>query len=192
MLYYVVRAILIPIIYLLFWPKVRGKENFPAQGSTIVYSNHTSILDPIILACLLPRKIHFMAKQELFRFPLGGAVLRLVGAFPVKRGSADISAIKTALRTLREGKVFGIFPEGTRSKNRSLQTFTHGVAAIAQKSRAAAVPVSIIGEYKIFRPIQVIIGKPLDLEQYYSKKSSSELLDQMSEEMSEAVRFLVP
>ncbi|MGI6527249.1 MAG: lysophospholipid acyltransferase family protein [Caldicoprobacterales bacterium] len=192
MLYYIIRTILIPIIYLLFWPKVRGKENLPAQGSTIIYSNHTSLFDPVILACLLPRKIHFMAKKELFRFPPAGAILRRVGAFPVKRGSADMTAIKTALRTLKEGKVFGIFPEGTRSKSGNLQTFTHGVAAIAQKSKAVAIPVSITGEYKIFRPIQVTIGKPLNLEQYYNKKANSELLDQISEEMSEAVRLLAP
>ncbi len=190
MLYYIVRIILIPLVYLLFRPKVRGKENLPMEGSIIIYSNHTSVLDPIILGCLLPRKIHFMAKQELFRYPLASTFLKKLGAFPVNRGAADISAIKTALRTLREGKAFGIFPEGTRSKNGKLQNFTHGVAAIAHKSRAVAIPVSITGTYKIFRSIQVSIGEPLTLEKYHYLKSSSDLLDQMSAEMSDALKSL--
>ncbi|HHU48746.1 MAG: lysophospholipid acyltransferase family protein [Caldicoprobacterales bacterium] len=190
MLYFIARVILIPFIYLLFWPKVKGKENLPLEGSAIIYANHTSVLDPILLGCLLPRKIYFMAKQELFKFPPAGTVLKLLGAFPVKRGTADITAIKTALRTLREGNVFGIFPEGTRSKSGNLQNFTHGIAAIAHKSRAVAVPVKISGGYKLFHSIQVTIGKPLDFKQYYGKKSSSELLDRISEEMSEAVKSL--
>lgn len=190
MLYYFARAILIPFVYLLFRPKVKGKENIPMEGSIIIYSNHTSIFDPIILGCLLPRKIYFMAKQELFKFNFIGALLKKLGAFPVKRGAADISAIKTALRLLRNGKVFGIFPEGTRSKSGNMQNFTHGVAAIAHKSRAVVVPASIIGSYKLFRSIQVIIGEPLNLEKHYYQKSSSELLEQMSNEMSDALKEL--
>ena len=190
MLYHIARVILIPIVYLLFRPKIKGKENFPIEGSTIIYSNHTSLLDPVILGCILPRKIHFMAKQELFKFPLISSLLKKLGAFPVKRGSADISAIKTALRTLREGKVFGIFPEGTRSKSGNLQNFTHGIASIAHKSKAVVVPVSISGKYKIFGSIRITIGKPLALEKYHNQKSNSELLDQMSKEMSEALKSL--
>jgi 1-acyl-sn-glycerol-3-phosphate acyltransferase len=70
LLYFIIRCILIPIVYLLFWPKVTGKENIPTEESTIVYANHISLLDPIILACVLPRKVNFMAKEELFRFLL--------------------------------------------------------------------------------------------------------------------------
>lgn len=174
-----------PLIYLLFWPKVKGKENIPTEGSTIIYANHISLLDPILLACVLPRKINFMAKEELFKFPLFGTILREVGAFPVKRGSADITSIKTALKRIKEGKVFGIFPEGTRSKNGEIQNFTHGMAAIAQRTEAVTIPVAIKGEYRIFRSLTVTIGKPLDLTEYYGNKSNSELLNQMSKKMSE-------
>lgn len=190
MLYYIGRILLTPLVYLLFWPKVTGKENLPKEGSTIIFANHTSGFDPIILGCLLPRKIYFFAKQELFKFAPFGALLRLLGAIPVKRESADITAIKTALRVLRAGKVFGIFPEGTRSKSGSIQNFTHGAAAIAHKSRAVAVPVKIVGRYRPFRSIKMIIGKPLNLERYYDKKITSSMLDQMTAEMSEAIKSL--
>lgn len=190
MLYSIIRCILTPIIYLLFRPNVTGRENIPSEGSAIVYSNHISILDPILLACILPRKINFMAKEELFKNPLFRRILRAVGAFPVKRGSADITAIKTALRRLKEGKVFGIFPEGTRSKDGEMLNFTHGMAAIAQRSGAVTVPVAISGKYNVFHPLHVTIGKPLDLKDYYGKKSNSELLNKMSELMSTEIKKL--
>ena len=108
MLYYIGRNLLTPLVYLLFWPKVTGKENLPKEGSTIIFANHTSGFDPIILGCLLPRKIYF-CQTELFKFAPFGALLRLLGAIPVKRESADITAIKTALRVLRAGKVLEFF-----------------------------------------------------------------------------------
>ena len=190
MLYSIIRGLLIPLVYLLFCPKVKGKENIPTTGSTIVYANHISLFDPIILACVLPRKINFMAKEELFRLPILGRLLRAIGAFPVKRGSADISSIKTALKRIKEGKVFGIFPEGTRSKSGEMQNFTHGMAAIAQRSKAITIPIAIKGSYRIFNSLSISIGKPLDLTEYYGKKSNSELLNQMSRKMSEELRKL--
>ncbi|HHY81253.1 MAG TPA: 1-acyl-sn-glycerol-3-phosphate acyltransferase [Clostridiales bacterium] len=190
MFYYIIRAILIPFLFLLFFPKITGKENLPKEGSVIIYSNHTSFLDPILLGCVLPRRIYFMAKQELFRFPPLAYIIRALGAFPVKRGTADITAIKKALQTLKEGKVFGIFPEGTRSKSGDLKDFNHGIAAIAQKSRAITIPVIIKGNYKVFRQVRVIIGKPLDLHEYYGQKPNSELLTKMSDYMTEAIKSL--
>ena len=107
MLYYIIRAILLPLSISYFGNQ--GKENLPTEGSAIIFSNHTSLFDPIVLGCLLPRKIYFMAKQELFRIKPFALFMKGLGAFPVKRGTADISAVKTALYTLRKGEVFGIF-----------------------------------------------------------------------------------
>lgn len=190
MLYHIARIILIPFIYLLFRPKVTGKENIPKEGSTIIYANHISIFDPILLGCVLPRKVHFMAKNELFKFPPFGKLLKTLGAFPVKRSSADITSIKVALKLLKDGQVFGIFPEGTRSKNGEVQNFTHGMAAIALKSKAVTIPIAIAGKYRIFQSMHITIGKPLYLDEYYGKKANSELLDQMTEEMSMSLRKL--
>ena len=192
MLYCIAKIILLPFVCLFFLPRVSGIKNIPGKGSVIIYSKHTSILDPIILGCLLPRRIHFMAKQELFRFFPVRVILKALGAFPVKRGSADIAAVRIALRTLKEGKVFGIFPEGTRNKNSELREFNHGTAAIAHRSHAATIPVAISGGYRAFRPIRVIIGKPLDFTSYYGEKNSSELLKSMSDKLAEAVSQITP
>lgn len=187
MLYHIAKAILLPFIYLFFMPKVSGRENIPNEGGVIVYSNHTSLLDPIVLGCLIKRRIYFMAKQELFRNSFLRGLFKRLGAFPVKRGTADISAIKNALQTLKKGRVFGIFPEGTRNKGQGLQDFNHGIAAIAHKSHAIVIPVAILDGYRLFRPIRVIIGKPLSFDPYFNQRSNSQLLEQMSIEMSKAI-----
>lgn len=185
------RAIVRPIMFLLFRPRVEGLENFPMEGKTIVYSNHISLLDPILIGCVLPRQVFFMAKVELFKIPVLRTIIRHLGAFPVKRGSADLSAIKHSLQVLNEGKVFGIFPEGTRSKTGFLQSFSHGIASIAHKSRAKILPIAIVGQYRLFRPITVKIGKPLNFDDYFDQKSNTELLEKMADEMEQALKNLL-
>lgn len=148
-------------------------------------------MDPILIGCILPRQVFFMAKVELFKFPIFSWLLKKLGAFPVRRGTADLSAIKNSLKVLKEEKVFGIFPEGTRNKSGKIRTFSHGVAAIAHKAKAQTVPIAIIGDYKIFKPIKVKIGKPLDFNKYYERKSSTQLLEEMTLEMEEALKSLL-
>ena len=191
MLYSIARAIIRPIIFLLYRPKIDGYENFPLEGKTIIFSNHLSLMDPILIGCILPRQVFFMAKMELFRFPIFSWLLKKLGAFPVKRGTADLSAIKHSLQVLKEDKVFGIFPEGTRNKEGQVKTFSHGVAAIAHKSKAQTVPIAIIGKYEIFKPMKIKIGKPLDFNKYYIRKSSTELLEEITLEMEEALKDLL-
>jgi len=187
-LYKFVRGLLCPLIYLLFKPKVEGLENFPKAGKTIVYSNHISALDPVVLACVLPRKISFMAKSELFKNPVLAWLLQRVGTFPVKRGTADISAIKNSLKILNEGGVFGIFPEGTRSKDGKLQAFSHGIASIAHKSKAIIIPVVFLNEYKCFKQLKLKIGQPLGFDGYFEQKSNTELFEKMAVEMGQAIK----
>lgn len=191
MFYKIIRGLIRPILFLLYRPKVIGLESFPSTGKVIIYSNHISMLDPIVIACVMPRKIYFMAKAELFKNPILGFILKNLGAFPVKRGTADLSAIKNSLQVLKEGNVFGIFPEGTRNKQGGVQHFSHGVASIAHRSKAKIIPVGIIGEYKFFHPIKVTIGKALDMDHYFSQKSSTELLELMSTDMESSLKRLL-
>ena len=191
MFYRFARAILRPIMFLLYRPKIEGLENFPMEGKIILYSNHISALDPVLIGCIVPRQIFFMAKMELFKNPILCAIIRGLGAIPVKRGSADLSAIKHSLRVLKQGKVFGIFPEGTRSKTGQLQTFAHGIASIAHKSKASILPVGIVGEYKPFKSITVRIGKPISFSEYFQEKSNTEILEKMADEMGQALKSLL-
>jgi 1-acyl-sn-glycerol-3-phosphate acyltransferase len=102
-----------------------------------------------------------MAKEELFRLPVSGWFLRMLGAFPVKRGAPDLKAFKTALSVLDRGEVLGLFPEGTRSKDRRIHKAELGAAAIALKTGAPVVPVAVASSYHIKDTVTVAIGKPL-------------------------------
>ncbi|NLI61637.1 MAG: 1-acyl-sn-glycerol-3-phosphate acyltransferase [Clostridiales bacterium] len=191
MFYRMIRGIIRPIVFLLYRPKVQGLENFPKSGKVIVYSNHISLLDPIIIGCLLPRKIYFMAKAELFKNPFFNFVLKKLGAFPVKRGTADLSAVKNSLQVLKDGNVFGIFPEGTRGRQGRVQHFSHGLAAIAHRSKAQIIPIGVIGEYRLFHPIKIKIGQALETDGYFSQKSSTALLESMSMDMENSLREML-
>ena len=125
--------------------RVEGLNRLPRQGPVILAINHLSMLDPILVGAVVPRVIHFMAKEELFRYPGLGWLLRRVHAFPVRRGQADREALATALQLLRAGEVVGIFPEGTRSADGRLLPLQSGTAFLALKSGATVVPVAIAG-----------------------------------------------
>lgn len=190
MLYRIAKVIFLPIIYLLFWPKVEGIENFPKDARVIVYSNHTSNFDPIVLGVLMPRKIHFMAKEELFRIPIFGTIIKHLGAFPIKRGKVDISAIKHSLQILRSEEVLGMFPEGTRSESGEIQSFANGIAAIALRSESCVLPVAIIGGYRCFRRITVRVGKPTYYNKYNDKRVNNEDLDEIAKDMENVLKDL--
>jgi len=189
--YKIAKIIVFPFIYLLFWPKVKGIENFPKDGKLIVYSNHTSNFDPVIIGVLMPRKIHFMAKEELFRIPIFGFIIKKLGAFPVRRGKVDISAIKHSLKILKQDEVLGMFPEGTRSKTGEIQSFEDGIASIAIRAKAPVIPVAICGGYRCFRRITVNVGKPIIYERYYGRKVTNEELHKITKDMEDNLRKLM-
>lgn len=173
MLYRIVRGILKPIFYLYYNIKVEGRENLPTRGPLVICANHFSTIDPVILAVTLPFIINSMAKAELFKSKLLGLFFTNIKVFPVKRGEPDIKSIKTSLKILRENKVLGMFPEGTRNKTGELKA-EPGIAMIAIKGRAPVLPIAIVSNYKIFNKTIVKIGKPVILDKYYEQKLQSE------------------
>lgn len=175
-------AIVFKLIYR--WD-VRGRENLPKDGAAILCANHISWWDPPLVGCVAwPRKVHFMAKAELFQLPLFNIVLPRLHAFPVKRDTADRKAIKTALEVVKSGNVLGLFPEGTRSKTGELLPPQPGIGFIAQKSGSPVIPIAIIGPYRLFKPIKVIIGKPVEipaeLTEGADKKGRAETLENIA------------
>ena len=119
-------------IYIFNRIKIIGKENIAPDGALIVYGNHQSIMDIFCLNLAFgSRKIIFMAKNSLFKIPIIKSVVKAYGAFPVDRSRADLSAIKNALRVLKEGKTLGIFPEGTRIASEADSDAKGGIAMIA-------------------------------------------------------------
>ncbi|AAM24573.1 MAG: 1-acyl-sn-glycerol-3-phosphate acyltransferase [Caldanaerobacter subterraneus] len=192
MFYYFAKVIVRAIVKVIFRIKVKGLENIPKKGPVIICPNHISLLDPPVVGALLNRRIYFMAKEELFRNPFLKLLLGTgLGAFPVKRGTADLSAIKTALNHLKKGRAVGIFPEGTRSKTGKLQRAEPGVAMLAIKSKAPVVPVGIKGRYGLFSRVIINIGKPMTFEKYYDSKLSSQQLAEIGEEIMKEIAKLI-
>ena len=129
--YNIIRFLANVIFKIFFRIDIEGQENTPTKGRAVLCSNHTNILDPIILAIAVPRPISFMAKKELFENKILGKLINWLGAFPVDRKGSDISAIRSSLKVLNEEKILGIFPEGTRVKEMNLENAKAGVNLIS-------------------------------------------------------------
>lgn len=144
---------------------VEGREKIPESGC-ILCPNHTHLLDPVHVAFSLGlrEKPRFMAKAELFKNRIFGAVLRSVGAFPVQRGKADIQSIRESLKILGEGGKLLIFPEGTRVKEGEEVDAKAGAAFLASRANVPMVPMFIENSTKMFSIVKITVGDPVVLE----------------------------
>jgi 1-acyl-sn-glycerol-3-phosphate acyltransferase len=149
--------------------RLEGRENLPARGSYILVSNHRSWYDPPAIEFAVDLPVRFMGKQQLFRVPLFGGLLRAIGNFPVRRGESDRIAIETALRVLAAGQPVGYFPEGTRSRDGALHRAKPGIGFLARRSGAPLVPVAVTGTPQAGFPvvpradIVVRLGRPVSV-----------------------------
>lgn len=137
--------------------KVKGRENLPRRGPVVVICNHISLWDPVVVGTALNRRVYFMAKEELFRLPVAGWLIKMLGAFPVDRGRVDFTSLRRALNLLESGQVVGVFPQG----GRGLKAFRRGAALMAVKTHAPIVPVAIKGKSTPWPRFEVNIGGPL-------------------------------
>jgi len=173
--------------------KVVNKNNEALSGGMVIASNHLSNWDPVIIGVYLRRRLNFMAKEELFFNKLFGKIIRIHGAFPVKRGKADVQALKQALKILKNQEALCLFPEGTRSKTGELGEFQQGVAMIALKSGAKIQPVALRGTenaFKKFRPeITIIIGEAFD-PQMLGQEEKKGLADILTKNLREKINQL--
>lgn len=178
------------IFRIIFRFRVTGKENIPTEGKVILCSNHISELDPVILGIAVPRRIRFMAKKELFKNKFLGWLVSALGAFPVDRKSADLSAIRNSLTVLKNNEVLGIFPEGTRVYEENIENAKPGIALISIKAKAPIVPIHIESKYKPFSKIKINIGEPIYFSEYYNKKIRTEDYKILSQEIMKAIYSL--
>jgi 1-acyl-sn-glycerol-3-phosphate acyltransferase len=175
-LYNVVAIVSKPILYGLFRLRVRGLENVPASGGYVLACNHVSSFDPWPLGMPLwpGRMLRFMAKSELYWWPMR-IVLDNAGAFPVRRGQADVEAIQTAVRLAREGEAIAMFPEGTRRRKGLVKRFEarprSGAARIALEAGVPLVPAAVAGTDRLSRlgPLRVAYGPAVDVDDLRDK-----------------------
>ncbi|HSP22199.1 MAG TPA: lysophospholipid acyltransferase family protein [Planococcus sp. (in: firmicutes)] len=168
--------------------EVLGLESFPKEGGILLCSNHIHALDPPVVGMTAPRTVHFMAKEELFKLPVLGALLPKVNAFPVKRGMSDRDAMRTALKILKSGEVVGLFPEGTRSIDGVLKKGLSGAGFFALRGNADVVPCAIIGPYKAFRKVKVVFGEPIPMDPYRERKATP---DEVTEVIMASIQKLL-
>lgn len=182
MLYYFAKYLFLLFFTVFCRWRVTGREKFPRRGPVVVVANHISLWDPIAVGVAMPRRVYFMAKEELFRIAGLGWIIRGLGAFPVRRGQADLAAMRWGMRLLRQDKVLGIFPEGGRNRTEeTVMAFQRGAALLAVRGRAALVPVAVIGTDRIagrrgiFHRFEVRIGDPIFLAPEAMLADKSEL-----------------
>ena len=153
--------ILRPIVLFFLPVELRGTENLEDEAA-ILCANHSSAWDPILLVLAMPQSfnLRIMAKKQLFSIPLVRWFLRNMGVFPVDRGNSDIGAVKTAIKSLKDGFSLLIFPEGTRVKDPGHAEVKGGAAMMAIRSGVDMVPVFIDTRKRPFHRVHIIIGRP--------------------------------
>ena len=195
MFYRVIRRIFLILSPVIMPVKVYGRENINREGKYIIACNHQSYMDipSLIIACR--RQIFFMAKATLFRHRILGYLFKKMGAFPVNTGTSDIDSLKHAIKVLREEKVLGIFPQGTRVQDSPLirrEDILSGVALIALKTGADIVPCVFERRPLLFRINRLHVGKPIELKQYAGRRVNSGLLDELCDRLYSAMDEIMP
>jgi 1-acyl-sn-glycerol-3-phosphate acyltransferase len=175
-LIYILLNNLFRVLFLFYFRfRVWGSNRYPRSGAALICSNHQSHLDPILIANSCgSRYFSFVARESLFRVRYFGALLRILGAFPIDR-ERGLGGIKLTLQRLKRGDPVIIFPEGTRTPDGKLQPFKQGFCAIARRSKVPIVPVAINGAFEAWPKLQwvprstavrLIVGNPIEYEEF--------------------------
>lgn len=180
--------------------EVVGLENVPRKGPLIVAINHMNFLDPVMATVFIPRDIVSMAKAELFGSPVVGLVFRLYGAFPVRRGEIDRTALRKAMAALKEEKALLMAPEGTRGGDWRLTKARDGVAYVALQASVPILPVAISGSERFWKELarlrrtktRVVVGEPFVLVPKEGKVTREQLGEMTTQAMYRLAALLPP
>jgi 1-acyl-sn-glycerol-3-phosphate acyltransferase len=205
-LYLVARFLLRPLFHAVLRMRVTGRENVPPTGPVILASNHLSFIDSMVIPLSAPRRVHYLAKAEYFTGPgIGGwlskQLFTALGAMPVQRQTSRAAqeALDTALGVLRRDEGFGIYPEGTRSRDGRLARGKTGVAWLALTADCPVVPVAVAGTDKVQpvdsrwpRPhkVSVTYGEPLTFPEYRGMAGNGRARRAVTDRIMEAIAEL--
>ncbi len=207
MFYWLVKNLVLgPLLMRVFRPWVKGMENVPATGAAILASNHLSFVDSIFLPLVLKRPVTFLAKAEYFtgRGVKGWLVRQFfiaTGQIPIDRsgGQASEDSLNTGLRVLSEGKLLGIYPEGTRSPDAKLYRGRTGIARMALEAKVPIIPVAMIDTDKVMpigstmpsvKRVGVIFGQPLDFSRFDGYENDRFVLRAITDEIMVEIHHL--
>ncbi len=193
-LYEMLRFLAIAIFAVVARVRLRGRYNVPRQGPYIIVANHLAWTDIPLIPAYLPGKVVYMAKEELFLGQIGW-LIRFLGAFPVKRGEGDRQALRAADEQLKNGKVLVIFPEGTRSKTRTMAKAHAGMGMIALRSGAPVIPVAIWGSENVLKKlgarVTISYGEPIYLKPKGAKVTREDI-DEATEKVMNSIATMLP
>jgi 1-acyl-sn-glycerol-3-phosphate acyltransferase len=194
-LYWIVKALVTPFVRIFVRVRVEGREHIPRRGPVILASNHRSFLDSIFIPLVVRRRVTFVAKAEYFDDPKTAWFFRSCGQIPIRRegGSASERALSSATEVLRAGKVFGIYPEGTRTRDGLLHRGHTGVARLALRCNVPIVPIGLLGTDdvqpidskmpKLFRVVRIRFGEPVDPARYAGREHDHMALRELTDEV---------
>jgi 1-acyl-sn-glycerol-3-phosphate acyltransferase len=171
--------------------RVFNRHYEPAEGSAVYLCNHQSFLDPILMSFALQRPMNYMARDTLFRFTLFRRIIRSLNAFPVRRGTADLAALKEALRRLKRGQQVVVFPEGTRTRDGRIGGFLPGAGVLCQRAADWTVPVLIDGAFEAWPRTQLLPHAGSVVVQYAPAIPRAEAMKREPEEFVEKVRTII-
>jgi 1-acyl-sn-glycerol-3-phosphate acyltransferase len=197
--YWLCKAVLGPLLRMLFRPYVTGAENLPVTGAAILAGNHTTFLDNLIIPLVVPRRVTFLAKSDYFTGggPKGWLQKKFfsgVGMIPIDRsgGKQSEPALRTGLKVLKRGGLLGLYPEGTRSPDGRLYRGKTGVARMALEAGVPVVPIGLIGMFRLqpagrriprLGKVELRIGRPLDFSRYAGMESDRFVLRSITDEI---------
>ena len=172
---------------IIYRPKIVGKENLPKEGGALLCPNHVSNLDAAVIVAMFQRKVNVLAKEELFKNKFLCWIADLFGIYPVKRGTADMQAIKVSLKILKHDGLLLIFPEGTRNGMAKEVKPKNGAVLIAGTAQKPIIPIGIQGSFKPFTRVIVNIGKPIDYTNLKEEIKDKEQATKLTAELMKTI-----
>lgn len=199
--YSFLRVFLAPAVRAIWIRKVEGLNNIPKSGACIIAANHSSFFDFISFIAVSPRKVYYLAAEKFFKWRMWRFLVKATGQIKVERESHDKDAVyNIAFSLLEQGKILGVFPEGTRSIDGEMHKAFTGVAKFALMAKVPVIPVGIKGTYDILprqkryprfkKIIELKVGEPMVFSEYYGKENDENVLREITDRIMEKIAEL--